>query len=403
MTSTGAHPRAVSPPRATAGSMELAHTRVVFVTDTVTPYMVAVFRELARLVDLHVVFCSSRSIRGMEWELDDLGFPHTIVDGFAIERGLDRITYFLSPRILTSIMRARPRALISAGFSFPTVYAATYALATRRPLVIHSDGWEYTEQDLTLKQRAAREILLRIAAAGVGNSVQSARRFEQLGVRRDRLFVAPHSTNVDRFRAAYADREPHDGAVRVLTVSRLLPRKGNDRLLKAFARAVKDEPSLHLTIVGTGPEDAKLRRLAAELGIADRVELRGFVDQPDLPAVYRSSDVFAFPTLADPFGFVLLEAAAAGLALVSSPYAGATYDLVRDGETGYVVDPDDTDALADALVRLARDPELRRRIARNAHQSTAERTPAAAARGYAAAVQASLSSRRRAIRIAGGR
>jgi glycosyltransferase involved in cell wall biosynthesis len=105
-----------------------------------------------------------------------------------------------------------------------------------------------------------------------------------------------------------------------------------------------------------------------------------------LPATYRDADIFAFPTLDDPFGFVVLEAAAAGLPMVASPWAGAAEDILTDGVNGLIRDPNDARATAAALVELARDPELRERLGRAAHESTLGRTPDAAARGFAAAV-----------------
>jgi glycosyltransferase involved in cell wall biosynthesis len=100
--------------------------------------------------------------------------------------------------------------------------------------------------------------------------------------------------------------------------------------------------------------------------------------------------VFAFPTLDDPFGIVLLEAAATALPVVASPYAGATLDLVEDGATGFILDPDDTAGWARALAELARDPDLRWRLGARGHQATLERTPARAAEGYVEAVRHAL-------------
>jgi hypothetical protein len=86
-------------------------TRVVFVTDIVTPYMVAVFRALAKVVDLKVVFCAAAGARGNPWEFGELDFDHAIVDGLARTRP-DAMSLYVSPRIATTIARARPRAVI---------------------------------------------------------------------------------------------------------------------------------------------------------------------------------------------------------------------------------------------------------------------------------------------------
>jgi glycosyltransferase involved in cell wall biosynthesis len=174
----------------------------------------------------------------------------------------------------------------------------------------------------------------------------------------------------------------------VLSVGRLIPRKGLDRLLQAVALASRQDHEIRLLLAGSGPEEGRLRRLAADLGVD--LDLRGFVDQAALPAVYGEADVFAFPTFDDPFGIVVLEAAASGLPLVASERAGATPEFVRNGETGFVVDPDDVSGMADALVELARDPSLRRRMGEAAHHATRERTPQRAAAGYAEAVEAAI-------------
>jgi len=133
-----------------------------------------------------------------------------------------------------------------------------------------------------------------------------------------------------------------------------------------------------------------LRGLVRDLGITDRVRFRGFMSQEQLPRAYAEADAYAFPTLDDPFGIVLLEAAVSGLPIIASPRGGATPDLLDDGVSGLVRDPDDTASWTQALVALADDPALRERLGRAAHRATIHRTPDAAAAGYARAVAAVL-------------
>ena len=86
----------------------------------------------------------------------------------------------------------------------------------------------------------------------------------------------------------------------------------------------------------------------------------------------------------------MLEAAAAGLPLIASPWGGATADLVDDGVNGFVIEPTDTKAMTAALARLATDPALRSRMSGAAHEATRSRTPDASAAGYLRAVQSAL-------------
>jgi glycosyltransferase involved in cell wall biosynthesis len=120
----------------------------------------------------------------------------------------------------------------------------------------------------------------------------------------------------------------------------------------------------------------------------------GFVDQDGLPAYYAAADVFVFPTLDDPFGIVLLEAAASGLALVASEHAGATLDLIKDGESGFVFDPHNEHALAELVAKLADSPKLVRDLGLAAYNSARLRTPECTAEKYLSAIMTVMADKK---------
>jgi glycosyltransferase involved in cell wall biosynthesis len=370
------------------------------VTDIITPYMVAVLGALARRVDLTALFCSQTGTRGAEWAFDEpFPFRHRVLTGPTLRRRTpDAADLYPNPRILGALLKTRPEVVISGAFSFPSLAGAVYGRLTGGRLIIHSDGTARSERLLGPAHLLARRVLLHEAAACVANSEPAAARFVELGAAASRVYRAPHTTDIAPFHAVGRARGASPDPARqvtVLHVGRLIPRKGVDRLMQAVALASSSEANVRLVLVGSGPEEARLRALGARLGIADAVEFQGFVDQPGLPAVYAEADVFAFPTLDDPFGIVLLEAMAAGLPVVASPFGGATADLVEEGRNGFVADPDDTAAWARALVALAADGGLRRSMGGRAHEATLHRTPDTAADGYAAAVRAALNTGRR--------
>ena len=223
--------------------------------------------------------------------------------------------------------------MISAGYSIPTAYAAIYCRLRGSPLIIYSDGTSWYERKLGRHQLLARAVLLRAASACVAKSRPAAERFLELGVAADRIFLAPHSSTMDRLWriARERDYERRDRFT-ILTAGRLVPHKGVDRLLLAAARVERRAPADPAwSSPDPGPESERLRRLAEELGLED-VQFRGFVDHGEMPGLYAEADAFAFPTFDDPFGIVLLEAAAAGLPLVASWHAGR--DLGPDRRRG---------------------------------------------------------------------
>ncbi|HEX6653056.1 MAG TPA: glycosyltransferase family 4 protein [Thermoleophilaceae bacterium] len=354
--------------------------RITFITDIMTPYMAPVFDAMASRCDLTVLFGSKTGSRAMAWSLATPSFRHRVIGGPVIRRSVDAADIYPNPRVLLELRRARPDVVISAGFSFPSLYAAAYCCTSRARLLVQSDGTSRSEASIGLDQRLTRTVLARAAHGAVGNSYLAAQRLAELGF--EPVFEAPHSTDIEPFLEVGRARVARaDDLIRVVTVGRLLARKGVDLLVRAVSSARTQGVGVGLMIVGEGDEEPRLRALIGELSLTD-VEWHGFVEHGDLPAELARADVFAFPTLLDPFGIVLLEAAATGLPLVVSPHAGAARDLVEDAETGFVVDPRDTAAFARALISLARDAGLRRRMGRAAHELAAGRTPENTADAY---------------------
>jgi glycosyltransferase involved in cell wall biosynthesis len=147
---------------------------------------------------------------------------------------------------------------------------------------------------------------------------------------------------------------------RIVAVGRLEQQKGFDLLLKAFARIATDIPASTLTIFGEGQEQGELQALVETLGLSERVRLPGQTGTPG--AWLAEADMFVLSSRFEGFPNVLVEALAAGLPSIAfdCPWGPAT--IVRDGETGLLVPPEDVDALADAIVRLSTDEALRRRL-----------------------------------------
>jgi phosphatidylinositol alpha-1,6-mannosyltransferase len=190
---------------------------------------------------------------------------------------------------------------------------------------------------------------------------------------RARLERLPPGVDVDRFGPdvdGAAIRARYDLADRrvIVCVSRLVRRKGQDRLIDALPAVVAEIPDVALLIVGDGPYRQELTELASATGVADRVVFTGGVASEELPAHYAAGDVFAMPCRTrragmdvEGLGIVYLEASATGLPVLAGDSGGAP-DAVLEGETGYVVGGRDTGAISRRLVQLLADPALRERM-----------------------------------------
>jgi D-inositol-3-phosphate glycosyltransferase len=195
-----------------------------------------------------------------------------------------------------------------------------------------------------------------------------------MGVPTTRVDVVPCGVDVHHFTADGPVVPRRRGLARLLYVGRLVERKGVDTVVRALPRL----PGVELVVAGGGsdaesdPVARDLRALAEELGVADRLDLRGPVSRSGVPALVRSADVVVAVPWYEPFGIVPLEAAACGRPLVGSA-VGGLLDSVADGVTGFLVPPRDPDALADAAGRLLGDRQLRQEMGRAARRRAEER------------------------------
>jgi len=162
----------------------------------------------------------------------------------------------------------------------------------------------------------------------------------------------------------------------VLQLGRMVPRKGVDTVIEAFARLVErhDWTRGRLLIVGgesdapdpaLTPEIGRLSTLARTLGIDDRVTFLGRRGRADLPTYYSAADVFVTTPWYEPFGITPVEAMACGTPVVGTDVGGIRFSVL-DGETGFLVPPRDADAVADRIDRIVADPALRERLSRAA-------------------------------------
>ena len=238
----------------------------------------------------------------------------------------------------------------------------------------HEVGWGLVPGARQALRRVGREVDAVTAVSGW----TAARLAPVLGEEPSRL-----SPGVDTDVFVPDDRRPGSPAAQVrarhglardqpvvVCVSRLMPRKGQDTLVRLLPRLRAAVPGTTLLLVGGGPRRQALAEQARALGVADAVRLTGSVPAAELPAHYAAGDVFAMPCRTraggadvEGLGIVYLEAAACGLPVVAGRSGGAP-ETVVDGVTGHVVDGRDDDAVLVALLQLLRDPAAAREAGR---------------------------------------
>lgn len=248
--------------------------------------------------------------------------------------------------------------------------------------------WCQVTMDRWIKRKwwksAIKRIIFPRVDATLGSGEESRAFAARFGTPASNTLRLQHSIDVQHYMKGYNASLPDRSKLRaelgligitIIYVGRLWWGKGINYLLNAF-EIVQQRSGVpaSLLLIGDGPEEAKLRQQCAERNIRN-VVFAGFHQKPDLPRYYALADIFVFPTLGDPYGLVVDEAMACSLPIISTSAAGEIRDRVEEGINGYIVPPEDSWALADRMLHLVNNPELREQMGKVSAEKIAGHTP----------------------------
>lgn len=201
-----------------------------------------------------------------------------------------------------------------------------------------------------------------------------SRLVEVQGVRAERIYIPPNAVAWKGEEQRAKGEGQRATALRLLSVCRLDAReqyKGIDTVIKALPAVRARVPDLEYVVVGSGSDLERHKRMAAELGLSDCVQFLGSVDERALRAAYESCDVFVLPSAGEGFGIVFLEAMHYRKPIIAAN-SGATPEVVRDGETGMLVESGNVEQLAAAMIALGTNQPERDRMGRAGYKRLQE-------------------------------
>jgi phosphatidylinositol alpha-1,6-mannosyltransferase len=339
-------------------------------------YYYNIYRELARSCNTQVTVLTKK-VSG--WEQFD---RVSMSDNFRIRRRFKPLSswkYWELPKgigpffqAMFAVLLTRPH-VIHAGDLYPQgVIASLLKVLFRVPYVIYCHGEEITQTDHFRFQPRIRNRIYRLADVIIANSEFATTELVRIGACKDRIQKITPGVEVTRFQPGPANPEliakyRLAGKTVILTVARLIPRKGHLVALEALARICQEFPEAHYLIAGTGPEEPRIRKQVELLELGDRVTLAGFVPSEGLPELYNLADIMLLANRQETdgdiegFGIVFLEANASGKPVVGGRSGGAIEAIV-DGKTGLLVNSDEAEEVAAALRRLLADASFRRAL-----------------------------------------
>jgi len=374
-------------PDRTAKSNGSQARRLLLVSSHVVQYASPIFRKMARdpRLDILVAYCSMQGAEsgidpgfGVEvtWDEPQLeGYDWVHPANRAPRPDVGHFFGLFNPGLWRVIRDGKFDAMYVSGYFYASAWIAILAAKVHGvPILFTTDGhnlrtWS-TQSDW--KKSFKKFLVRRIFALGavvLAGSSGTVEYVKSLGVPAQKILLLRNvvdnewwkrrasQVNRDEVRAAW--NIPKSASV-ALFCAKLQPWKAPLDALEAFAAA--NVPDSYLVFAGDGPLRTELEKRAIQLGLSDRIRILGFVNQSQLPSVYRAADLLVLPSLYEPFGLVVNEAMLCGCPAAVSDRVGAKYDLVKDGETGYVFPSGDVNAMTAILRQCLSDPEKTRRM-----------------------------------------
>jgi glycosyltransferase involved in cell wall biosynthesis len=336
--------------------------RLAILINTVAPYRLPVYAELAQQFDTVVLHGGGEANRSWNVEIP----PHLrVVKVFTFQipvlkqtgvPGITDTTYVhLNAGLLWWLPKFRPDIIISNELGFRTILAMVYAQISSVPLWVWWGGTLHSEQFVSGRKQALRRFVARRIKHWISYGKTSTEYLEKIGVLKENILQIQNCVPNQRFVnpplaenssiGFEADRSPI-----LLSVGQLIARKGLDKLVEACGRLSARGANFTLVIVGNGPERESLQKLAESVGLRNFYLLENQPQQV-LAQLYRRADVFVFPTMEDVWGLVVNEALWSGCTVLCSKYAGCAGEIVP---TRNVFDPLSDESFDEGLQRALR-------------------------------------------------
>ena len=281
----------------------------------------------------------------------------------AASRLAPKLNAWVRERLLARQLKKQRIDAVLAEYGVTGAYLAPACYRARVPLFVHFHGFDASVEDVLDRHREDYRRIFDIAAGVVSVSKRMYDRLHRLGAPEERLHLNRYGVDPERFTPS----RPADSPPTFFAVGRFVEKKAPYLTILAFSRVVAAVPESKLIIIGDGLLFGPCKRLIQALGLQESVELLGAQGSDAVQERMLLARAFIQHSLVADNGdsegtpVAVIEAQMSGLPVVSTDHAGIP-DVVIDGETGFIVDEADVDAMAEAMIRIAKDPELAGRL-----------------------------------------
>jgi len=350
--------------------------KIFIITNIPTPYRIPLFNELNTRfkndgLELLVIF-GAKNYPRRKWVVDpsDYQFTYKILPTKQIGFSDSEKYSFTYKGLINLIIQEKPFLIITNGFSIATMKIWFISWFTPLKYIIWSGDIYNKQRHTSFLKKLYRKTLINKASGFVAYGLKAKQYLISLGVDRENIHIGINTVDTKYYKNEVSKlrekTKTRSNKKHLLYIGALSPRKNVLKLLNVLRVLLKSRSDLILDIIGDGNDFMRLKKYIQDHKMDEYVKFHGFKQKSELPMFMAQSDCFLFQTDFDIWGLVLNEAMAAGLPCIASIKAGSTYDLIRNGVTGFSVDFSNTEEVIDTINFVLNNREVALKIGVNA-------------------------------------
>ena len=331
--------------------------KVLLLTNIISPYRIPLFNAISERGNFYfkVVALAERE-KNREWKLvkNEIKFDYQILSGWHwfIWGKKKEIAIHLNRGVFKTLLEYKPDVIITSGYDDLAYWQGfLYCKIFKKKYILWNSTTLLSVGSVEGIKGRLKKIIIRGADKYIAYGTKAKEYLEYFGAEGGKIYIGSNTVDMDYFRSRVEEYRNGDNFLRerkqypkylLLCMGQLIKRKGIIQVLKALD--ILGDQEIGFFIVGSGPEENVLKIFCKEKNIKN-VFFEGFQQQDKLAKYYALADIFILPSFEEVWGLVVNEALASGLYVLSSKYAGASYDLIEEGWNGAVFEPDDVDEI----------------------------------------------------------
>lgn len=329
--------------------------KTLLLTNTIAPYRIPVLNKLDEHEDVQLtVWYLEEREKNRQWNINhkEIQYNYECLPGIhTYIQNLDMGVH-LNPGIFIKLLRQNPDVIITSGYDSLGYWTALmYCKLFRKKFIV---WWGSTLESSRVQNSVVnrvRKVFFKAAHSFVTYGTESAKCLKHYNVEENKIAVGYNTVDIRYFRNKYNEyylnkklEHNKENIIKLLFIGQLIERKGLLQIIEALKKL--NNLSWELRIVGSGPDEQKLKQRVQEAGLENQIYFEGYKQKEELINYLVQSHCLLFPSLIEVWGLVVNEALATNTFVLASKYAGATKDIIVDKQNGLIIDPlDENDLL----------------------------------------------------------